>query len=184
VKARPTALIIDDDLNGLVIFGTALRRQGFEVLTAGDGRTGVAVAAHGDADVVVLDLRLPDLSGLEALRLIRRAVRTVPVVMITAYPTTTSVVQAMRLGAVDYLEKPLTENDLFQAVRAALDSTTGHEPDSAAIPARHAAARWADAVARLDDAPEDPRTIRLWGRHIGASPGSWCPRSARSTWRG
>lgn len=187
MKHRLTALLIDDDLSGLTIFGEVLRRDGFEVLTAADGRTGVSVASGGAPDVIVLDLRLPDLSGIDALRMIRRAVRTVPVIMMTAYPTTTSVVEAMRLGAVDYIEKPLTESDLLHAVQAAVSSSAASEEDDRPdAPACHAAARWADAVARVLDAPQDPRTVRLWGRHIGASPGAlrnWCRMAGLSSKR-
>lgn len=187
MKHRLTALLIDDDLSGLTIFGEVLRRDGFEVLTAADGRTGVSVASGGAPDVIVLDLRLPDLSGIDALRMIRRAVRTVPVIMMTAYPTTTSVVEAMRLGAVDYIEKPLTESDLLHAVQAAVSSSAASEEDDRPdAPACHAVARWADAVARVLDAPQDPRTVRLWGRHIGASPGAlrnWCRMAGLSSKR-
>ena len=169
---KSTALLIDDDVNGLEIFGHVLRQQGFEVLVAENGRTGVSMAARGTADVILLDLRLPDVSGIDALRMIRQTDRTLPVIMMTAYATTQSVVQAMRLGAADYIEKPLTEADLLQAVHAALNHT-----DRAGVPASHAAARWADAMVRVVEAREDPRTLRLWGRHIGVSPGSlrnWC----------
>jgi hypothetical protein len=83
----------------------------------------------------------------------------------------------MRLGAVDYLEKPLTPDDVLHAVRAALAPETSNETDGGAVPVCHATARWADAVAKVIDASEDPRTLELWGRHIGASPSSlrnWC----------
>jgi FixJ family two-component response regulator len=175
-KTESTALLIDDDVSGLAVFRHVLRREGFHVLTAVDGKTGVAAAVSGEADVIVLDLRLPDFSGIEALRQIRRTGRTVPVILMTAYPTTQTVVQAMRLGAADYLEKPLTEQDLLEAVRSALRSQE-RDPDSQDTPTAHAAARWANAVVKVIDAAEDPRTLRLWGRHIGASPGSlrnWC----------
>jgi CheY-like chemotaxis protein len=177
VTVRPTALLIDDDVNGTAIFSWALRQQGFDVLTAEDGRAGASMASRGAADVVLLDLKLPDLSGLEVLRLIRRTTRTVPVIMMTAYRTTQSVVQAMRLGAVDYLEKPLTTDELLNAVRAALGPEVHRDADRAPLLVCHASARWADAVAQVIDAPEDPRTLELWGRYIGASRGSlrnWC----------
>lgn len=171
-----TALLIDDDLNGTYIFGEILRAHGFGVLTAADGRSGVSIAATGEADVVLLDLQLPDVSGIEVLRLIKQATRSVPVIMVTAYGTTRSVVQAMRLGAADYVEKPLTEGELVQTVRAAL-SVPYARGDWPELPLCHAAARWADAIVKAVDAPQDPRTLRLWGRSIGVSPGSlrnWC----------
>jgi CheY-like chemotaxis protein len=174
---RSTALLIDDDTNGTTLFGYALRRNGFEVLTAETGRAGASIATSGAADVVLLDLRLPDLSGIDVLRMIKRDVRSVPVIMMTAYRTTEVIVQAMRLGAADFLEKPLTPDDVLQAVRVALASERGVGPERADLPTSHAAARWAEAVCKAIDAPHDPRTMELWGRHIGASSGSlrnWC----------
>jgi CheY-like chemotaxis protein len=170
-------LLIDDDTNGTTLFGYVLRRHGFAVLTAETGRAGASIASSGAADVVLLDLRLPDLSGIDVLRMIKRDARAVPVIMMTAYSTTEVVVRAMRLGAADFLEKPLTPDDVLHAVRAALASQTGTGAERADLPVSHAAARWADAVVRVIDAPQDPRTLQLWGRHIGASPGSlrnWC----------
>lgn len=175
--ARSTALLIDDDTSGTVLFGYALRRSGYEVLTADTGRAGASIASSGAADVVLLDVRLPDVSGIDVLRMIKREARAVPVIMMTAYSTTSMIVRAMRLGAVDFLEKPLTPDDLLQAVRAALATERGVGPERADHPVSHAAVRWAEAVVRVVDAPRDPRTMELWGRHIGASPGSlrnWC----------
>ena len=126
--------------------------------------------------MVLLDVRLPDVNGIDVLRMIKREARAVPVIMMTAYSTTSMIVRAMRLGAVDFLEKPLTPDDLLQAVRAALATERGVGPERA-DPVSHAAARWAEAVVTVVDAPHDPRTMELWGRHIGASAGSlrnWC----------
>jgi CheY-like chemotaxis protein len=177
VPNRSTALLIDDDTNGTTLFGYALERHGFAVLTADTGRAGAAIASSGAADVVLLDLRLPDLSGIEVLRIIKREVRALPVIMMTAYSTTEAVIRAMRLGAADFLEKPLTPDDVLDAVRAALASERGTGPERADLPVPHAAARWAEAVVKVIDAPQDPRTLQLWGRQVGASPGSlrnWC----------
>ena len=172
-----TALLIDDDTNGTALFGYVLRRHGFGVLTAETGRAGVSIASSGAADVVLLDLRLPDLSGIDVLRMIKRDMRAIPVIMMTAYSTTEVVVRAMRLGAADFLEKPLTPDDVLHAVRNALAGERGTGPERADLPVSHAAVRWAEAVVKVIDAPQDPRTLQLWGRHIGASPGSlrnWC----------
>jgi FixJ family two-component response regulator len=177
VRSRSTALLIDDDTNGTLIFGYALQRDGFDVLTAETGRAGVSIASSGAADVVLLDQRLPDLSGIEVLRIIKHERRAVPVIMMTAYSTTELVVQAMRLGAADFLEKPLTPDEVLQAVHAALAVKTGSGARRAEVPVSHAAARWADAVVKVIDAPQDPRTLQLWGRQVGASTGSlrnWC----------
>jgi CheY-like chemotaxis protein len=177
VAVHSTALLIDDDASGNVLFAYALRRDGFEVLTAETGRAGASIVASGAADVVLLDLRLPDVSGIDVLRMIKRDGRKVPVIMMTAYQTIDVMAQAMRLGAADFLEKPLTPDDLLQAVRVALAGERGVGPERADLPVSHAAARWAEAVIRVIDAPRDPRTLALWARIIGASSASlrsWC----------
>jgi CheY-like chemotaxis protein len=177
VAVHSTALLIDDDASGNVLFAYALRRDGFEVLTAETGRAGASIVASGAADVVLLDLRLPDVSGIDVLRMIKRDGRKVPVIMMTAYQTIDVMAQAMRLGAADFLEKPLTPDDLLQAVRVALAGERGVGPERTDLPVSHAAARWAEAVIRVIDAPRDPRTLALWARIIGASSASlrsWC----------
>jgi DNA-binding response OmpR family regulator len=175
--ACSTALLIDDDTTGNLLFGYALRRDGFQVLTAESGRVGSSIASSGAADVVLLDLRLPDLDGIDLLRLIKRNAPSVPVIMMTAYRSTEVIVKAMRLGAADFLEKPLTPDELLEAVHQALAGERRVGAERANPPTLHAAARWAEAVISVMDAPQDPRTMELWGRFIGASAGtlrSWC----------
>src|SRR6185312_16138613 len=97
--------------------GIGLRAAGIEVLVTADGRSAIQ-AAHEDApDVVVLDLGLPDLSGLDVLQRLR-ASSTIPVVVLSARAESTEKVQALNLGADDYVTKPFGMDELLARIRA------------------------------------------------------------------
>lgn len=174
-------LLVDEDTRTLESWRLALCREGFDVLTAGYGRRGLARARARTPDVILAELRLPDISGLELLCRLREEGLAVPFFIVTAWSTIRSAVEAMRLGAVDYLEKPLLENDLIHAVRRGLvaGAQRRSEPGSAEAGSleAHAAARWASAVVAVIDAPCDPKTLAGWGRAVHASAGTlknWC----------
>src|SRR5207248_5351434 len=97
----------------------------------------------------------------------------VPLVIVTGFGSTQSAVEAIRAGACDFVEKPLIGDELIRVVARAL----ALQPPAADRPRAHAAARWAHAVVATVESPEDLRTLKAWGRHIGASPGTlknWC----------
>lgn len=174
-------LLVDDDLGTLEAWGGILRVAGFEVLMAESGREGVNLARQGEPDVILADLRLPDMSGVELLSRLRDQQLTVPVVLVTGFGTIQSAVDAIKLGAVDYVEKPLVGDELVRTVELGLSarSPARKEPAVAAAskPEAHAASRWASAVVQMIDAPKDPKTIAGWGRAIGVSAGAlknWC----------
>ncbi|MFQ5916022.1 MAG: sigma-54-dependent transcriptional regulator [Nitrospinota bacterium] len=115
------ALLVDDDDHILHTLGMRLRAQGAEVRTAGDGVQAVETAAAFRPDVVLLDLKMPRMDGLSALREIRKLDLRCQVIVLTAHGTTATAVEAMREGAVDFLEKPLDPDQLsllFQKVGA------------------------------------------------------------------
>jgi len=99
-------LIIDDEENLRKFLSKSLARDGFEVQTAGTGQEGLALFQKGGSDVVILDVRLPDIYGLEVLREMLAVQREAAVIMITAYGDIKTAVEAMKLGAADYLSKP------------------------------------------------------------------------------
>jgi len=103
-----TVLIVDDDRNILRTLELFLADQGFETVTAGDGRTAIQKAKERRPEVIFLDLRLPDLDGLAVLKEITEARLKAYVVVITAYATVETAVKAVKLGAFDYLAKPFT----------------------------------------------------------------------------
>lgn len=176
-------LLIDDDPGTLEGFGLILRTAGYAVQSAPSGSQGLRVLRHQPIDLVLTDLRLPDMSGLEILRHAREKDRPVPCVIITGFSGSRDAVTAMRLGAADVLEKPVFQDSLLRAVRSSLRDTVAELPEPE--PAddgmddyeSHAAARWARVLVPILDSPKDPRTISGWSRLAFVSPGAlrnWC----------
>jgi two-component system nitrogen regulation response regulator GlnG len=123
----PTLLVVDDDPSILLAFRRAFGRV--TVLTAESAGEGLAAAAGHRPDVVILDIQLPDLSGLETLRRLREIDARSPVIFITAHGTTDTAIEAMKLGAYEYLLKPLELPQLRQVVdRAFAISRLMHVP--------------------------------------------------------
>jgi two-component system KDP operon response regulator KdpE len=111
-------LLVDDDATLRRTVGIGLRAVGHEVLLAADGRSALQALRDDRPDIVVLDLGLPDLSGVEVLRRLR-AWSTIPVVVLSARVESTEKVQALDLGADDYVTKPFGMEELLARVRAA-----------------------------------------------------------------
>ncbi|GER79452.1 MAG: DNA-binding response regulator [Anaerolineaceae bacterium] len=100
-------LIIDDEASLRQTLTRILQRAGHEVTSAESGEQGLELVAGGDFDIVYMDLRMPGMPGLEALKRIHAARPDLPVILFTAQPDVNSAVEALRLGATDYLLKPL-----------------------------------------------------------------------------
>jgi two-component system response regulator HydG len=107
--ARPRVLVIDDDPDFLRTASRILARAGFEVTAVDDPVEGLAAASEPDVDVVVSDIQMPHLSGMDLLREIRARRPGVEVVLVTAHATVDAAVAAMKAGAYDYLTKPLDD---------------------------------------------------------------------------
>jgi two-component system, OmpR family, response regulator MtrA len=132
-------LLVEDDPSIREVTALGLRAAGFAVETAADGLEGVDRWRNGAPDLVLLDVMLPRLDGLEVCRVIRREATT-PIVMLTARADTIDVVVGLEAGADDYVRKPFEMAELVARVRAALrrhrpepggpgaDGTTGHDP--------------------------------------------------------
>jgi DNA-binding response OmpR family regulator len=121
---RRRILVVDDDPNVADVVSRYLRRDGFEVETVADGRVAVERALADPPDLVVLDLMLPGLSGLEVCRRLR-ALAPVPVIMLTARGDESDRVIGLELGADDYVAKPFSPKELVARVRAVLRRATG-----------------------------------------------------------
>lgn len=119
-----TVLVVDDEPKIVEVVGDYLRNAGFMVTTAADGNGAVAAARARPPDLVVLDLGLPGLDGLDVARELRRA-SPVPIVMLTARGDETDRVLGLELGADDYLVKPFSPRELLARVRAVLRRTEG-----------------------------------------------------------
>lgn len=109
-------LVIDDDFTMRDACQETLRRVGHEVEMAEDGRQGLALLSRWAYDVVLLDLRMPDMDGLTVLRHIREQDPEAVVIIISGHGSIATAVQAMKLGAFDYVAKPFTPEELRQAV--------------------------------------------------------------------
>ena len=124
---RGRVLIVEDRESLRRMLERALAGEGYEVAAAATGGEGVRAARERPFDLVLTDLKLPDLSGLEVLAASRAAQPRVPVVVLTGYGTVAAAVEAMKLGAYDFLEKPVELDDLLRLVEGAIG-----QPEAAA----------------------------------------------------
>jgi DNA-binding response OmpR family regulator len=122
--AAPRVLIIEDDPNVSEVVSRYLEREGYVVETVDDGARGLSRALADPPDLVVLDLMLPSLSGLEVCRQLRAAA-PVPVIMLTARGEETDRIAGLELGADDYMAKPFSPRELTARVKAVLRRATG-----------------------------------------------------------
>ena len=122
-----TLLFIEDDEAIRTALRLVLEDEGYEVAEASDGETGIKMFGQIDPDLVLLDLRLPDISGFEVCRAIRRTSIT-PVIMVTAQTDTSDLVNGFDAGADDYVTKPVVPKELAARIRAALRRTQTVEP--------------------------------------------------------
>lgn len=145
-------LIVDDDPGTLEGFQGVLHDAGYDVTGADCAEQGLTAFRRTRPDVVLADLRLPDLSGLDLLRRVRRESGEVRFVVVTGFGSCASAVEAMRLGATDYVEKPLIGDDLIGTVQRALAGAPrlGRLAEDVLLDAPDAS-RWPDA--RSERAP-------------------------------
>lgn len=113
-------LVVEDDLSILAGLSMNLRFEGYEVLQAQDGRTGLARALDDAPDLVVLDLMLPELNGFEVLKELRQRGRDTPVVVLSAKGMETDKILGLNLGADDYVVKPFGLQELLARIKAVL----------------------------------------------------------------
>ena len=123
------ALVIDDEQIVLDSVNKILKDENYEVDVSLSGREGLDQAIKKEYDIVFTDIRMPDIGGMRVLRDVKRAKPSLPVVIITGYASVKSAVQAMKLGAADYIEKPFTPDQLLRAVDAALDRAATQVPE-------------------------------------------------------
>lgn len=119
MKAR--VLVVDDELSMREFISILLEREGYEVLTAADASTALERISASQVDLVISDVQMPGLSGLELLSRIRESSPQTEVLLITAYSTAEQAVEAMKLGAYDYLAKPFKVEEIKVLVHNALE---------------------------------------------------------------
>ena len=125
-----TILLVDDDLDHLDVTTYGLRREGFSVAMAMDGAAALERVRADEPSLVVLDIRMPKISGFEVLRTIRLESR-LPVIMLSAHGDDEDVVRGLRLGADDYVTKPFSPRQLAERIRAVLRRSRAQLPEPA-----------------------------------------------------
>ena len=112
-------LIVEDEEKIARFIELELIHEGYKVIKADNGRTGLEIAERGEADLIILDVMLPEINGLEVLRRIRR-VSEVPIIMLTARDAVMDKVSGLDAGADDYITKPFAIEELLARIRTAL----------------------------------------------------------------
>ena len=123
-------LIVDDEPNVRLVFRTALESAGYAAIIAEDGQAALKILKQTKVDLVLLDLQMPILDGMETLRRLREAGNNVPVVIVTAHGSIPHAVEAMKLGAIDFLSKPLSPDALRHVVGEVLRRHAVERPES------------------------------------------------------
>jgi len=127
IKKDITVLVIDDELVVRNSCRKILVEEGYKVVTAESGPEGLNHVQKGIGDVVIVDLKMPEINGMEVLKAIKTKFSHKPVIMITGYSTIPSAVEAMKLGAFDYLPKPFSPDELSLAVHKAIEKKKLHD---------------------------------------------------------
>ena len=160
---RPRVLVVDDDTNITAFLKRALAYEGYEVLVASDGATGLSSARDFPPDVVVLDVMMPGIDGIEVARRLRAGeteTGRLPILMLTAKDDVSDRVQGLDAGADDYLVKPFALEELTARIRALLRR---REPDASRI------LRFADL------------TVDTWSREVRRNSGAPTQREIQLT---
>lgn len=118
--SRPKILVLDDEEIVRVSCKKCLTPEGYDVDVAANGVEGLAMTENNRYDVILTDLKMPDMDGMEFLVKVKERHPDTKVIMITGYSTVEHAVKAMRMGAFNYIEKPFTPDALIDAVKEAM----------------------------------------------------------------
>jgi len=124
MDSRPSILIVDDEKNIRLTLSQALEDLGAFIDTAFNGEEALTKLAGGIFTLVLLDMKLPGMEGMKVLEKLREIRPDIKVIIITAYGTIDSAVEAMKLGAVDFIQKPFAPEEIRSLVRQVIDRTT------------------------------------------------------------
>ena len=140
MESQKRILIVDDETNVRLMLRTALESVGYEVVEAAEGHAALERlrSASSGCDLILLDLKMPKMDGMELLSQLRTDGNVIPVVMLTAHGSIPDAVAAMKLGAIDFLTKPVTPDVLRRVVADVIDRHVSapvlvSPPDSAPI---------------------------------------------------
>ncbi len=158
-------LVVEDRDSLRRMLERALQEEGYKVTACADGEQATQKLAQGSFDLVLTDLKLPGMSGIEVLRASRETQPRVPVVVLTAFGTVGTAVEAMKLGAADFLEKPVEIEDLFELMESLLgedpESSVFRLPGGPTIVGRHPTVR--TALRLLERVAKTESTVLLTG---------------------
>lgn len=124
---QPHVLIIDDQESIRLFLAATLEAKGYRVSTAGDGGEGLSLAAEGQPDLVLLDLRLPDIDGFEVLARLKNDRPDIKVIILTSYGRSEAAAEAMRLQAFDFVTKPVNLDHLLAVIHRGLQGIEGRD---------------------------------------------------------
>ena len=113
-------LVVDDEPNYLIILSELLRDEGYEIFTAPNGKEGLAIVQEVDLDLIITDMQMPGMDGLQLLEKIKEGNAHLPVIMITAFAEVDKAVATMQAGAYNYLSKPFSNDELLINVNKAV----------------------------------------------------------------
>jgi len=115
-------LIIDDQPDNVFILQDRLHHEGFDVLTAYDGQTGIKRATEGQPDLILLDIMMPGMSGFEVCEVLTKeeSTKQIPIIMVTALTGSDDIKKGLELGAYDYIKKPFNRIELIARINSAL----------------------------------------------------------------
>ncbi|MFZ3116658.1 MAG: sigma-54 dependent transcriptional regulator [Syntrophales bacterium] len=112
-------LVVDDELNMRLVLNAMIKKEGYEVALASDGRQALKMLQEGSYAAIITDLKMPHLDGMSLLSHVERDYPNIPVIMITAYGTIATAVDALKKGAFDYITKPFEQDELMDVIRKA-----------------------------------------------------------------
>ena len=137
MEEKKTVLIVEDEKGIVDILRFNLEKEGYAVLTAYDGETGLALAQEKNPDIILLDVMLPKMNGFDVCRILRENGSSVPVIILTAREEETDKVLGLELGADDYITTPFSMRELMARVKANIRRTAMQQagPDAAAMSA-------------------------------------------------
>jgi len=169
-------LVVDDETNLRRVLCAQLVRDGYDVHEAGDGADAISLLKEHHIDLVITDLKMPNVDGMELLRNALRDDPSRPVIMLTAYATIENAVEALKTGAFDFITKPFDQNEVRQIVKKALRTRDLANADATrdigAPPTKEANARFGiigestailDVFAKLERVADTPTTVLITG---------------------
>ena len=112
-------MVVDDELNMRLVLNAMIKKEGYEVALASDGRQALKMLQEGSYAAIITDLKMPHLDGMALLSHVERDYPNIPVIMITAYGTIATAVDALKKGAFDYITKPFEQDELMDVIRKA-----------------------------------------------------------------